>query len=105
MEGGCVHGRGLGLHFVLVGVLYVDNVRTMTVKVNPDGLLVVPREACESLGLKAGEAVELQADGGLLLVWKKSESDPFSKWLGRGRLPFGRSGDEYLGVMRDGDGC
>ncbi|MEN9733586.1 MAG: hypothetical protein RLZ45_1581 [Verrucomicrobiota bacterium] len=77
----------------------------MTVKVSPDGLLIVPREACESLGWKAGEAVELQADGGLLLVWKKSESDPFAKWLGRGRLPFGRSADEYLGVMRDGDGC
>ena len=83
----------------------MDNVRTMTVKVNPDGLLVVPREACESLGLKAGEAVELQADGGLLLVWKKSESDPFAKWLGRGRLPAGRSADEYLAVLRDGDGC
>jgi hypothetical protein len=40
----------------------------------------------------------------LLVAWKKSANDPFEKWRGRGRLPVGENGDEYLRLIRDGDG-
>jgi bifunctional DNA-binding transcriptional regulator/antitoxin component of YhaV-PrlF toxin-antitoxin module len=58
----------------------------MTATVQPDGALVLPREACERLGLKAGQILEVQTEGDLLVAWKKSATNPFENWRGRGRL-------------------
>ena len=74
----------------------------MTATVQPDGALVLPREACERLGLKAGQILEVQTEGDLLVAWKKSATNPFENWRGRGRLPTGTSGDDYLRLLRDG---
>ncbi len=76
----------------------------MTATVRPDGILVLPREACELLGLKAGQTLEVRAEGEVLVAWKKSDTDPFEKWRGRGQLPTGTTGDEYLRIARDGHG-
>jgi hypothetical protein len=38
------------------------------------------------------------------VAWQKPANDPFEKWRGRGRLPVGANADEYLGLIRDGDG-
>lgn len=74
----------------------------MTATVQPDGALVLPREACELLGLKAGQILEVQTEGDVLVAWKKSATNPFEKWRGRGRLPPGATGDDYLRLTRDG---
>jgi len=68
-----------------------------------DGLLALPPELREQLGLTPGQTLEVHADGGLLIAWKKSEADPFDKWRGLGRLPTGTSSDDYLHIIRDGD--
>ena len=84
----------LGLHITL---------RAMTALVNADGQLTLPREVCDRLGLSCGQVLEVQTEGNLLLAWKKSDPDPFEKWRGRGRLPTGKTVDEYLRLARDGD--
>lgn len=76
----------------------------MIAHVTADGMLALPVEAREQLGLTAGQAMEVQTEGGLLLAWKKSDADPFEKWRGRGHLPVGQSPDAYLRLIRDGDG-
>ena len=76
----------------------------MTAVVTKDGQLPLPPELCEQLGLAPGQTLEICSEGGLLVAWKKSASDPFEKWRGRGRLPAGTNADEYLRLIRDGDG-
>lgn len=74
----------------------------MTAAVQTDGALVLPREACERLGLKAGQILEVQAEGDVLVAWKESATNPFEKWRGRGRLPAETTVDENLRLTRDG---
>ena len=75
----------------------------MTATVQPNGVLVLPREACELLGLKAGQTLEVQTEGEMIIAWKRSEANPFERWRGRGHLPVGTTGDDYLRYTRDGD--
>jgi len=76
----------------------------MTAVVTKDGQLPLPRELCEQLGLAPGQALEICSENGLLVAWKKSANDPFEKWRGRGQLPMGKNADEYLRLIREGDG-
>ncbi|MBI4326364.1 MAG: AbrB/MazE/SpoVT family DNA-binding domain-containing protein [Chloroflexi bacterium] len=68
-----------------------------------DGKISIPKELREALGLKPGTVLEMQDQAGTLVAWKKVEPDMFEKWRGRGRLPAGANGDEYLRLIRDGD--
>ena len=77
----------------------------MTAVVTKDGQLPLPREVCEQLGLAPGQALEIHSENGLLMVWKKSANDPFEKWRGRGHLPTGTTAEDYLRLIRDGNGC
>ena len=74
----------------------------MTAVVTAGGLLELPPEVCEKLGLTVGQKLKVQAEGGLLMAWKQAPSDPFEKWRGRGKLPVGQTTDEYLQLIRDG---
>ena len=76
----------------------------MTAVVTKDSQLPLPRELCEQLGLAPGQALEIHGQSGLLVAWKKSDQDPFENWRGRGQLPAGKNADEYLRLIRDGDG-
>ena len=76
----------------------------MTAVLTEDGQLPLPRELCEQLGLAPGQALEICSESGRLVAWKKAASDPFEKWRGRGHLPTGTNGNEYLRLIRDGDG-
>ena len=76
----------------------------MTAVLTEDGQLPLPRELREKLGLSPGQTLELQSEGGLLVAWKQSANDPFEKWRGRGQLPMGKNADDYLRLIRDGDG-
>jgi hypothetical protein len=58
----------------------------------------------EQLGSTPGQALEIHSENGLLVAWKKWANGPFKKWRGRGRLPVGENADEYLRLIRDGEG-
>jgi AbrB family looped-hinge helix DNA binding protein len=76
----------------------------MNAVLTEDGQLTIPKELREQLGLKPGNVLELQNQAGTLVAWKKVEPDAFEKWRGRGQLPAGVSTDDYLRLIRDGDG-
>lgn len=61
----------------------------MTALVTDDGQVTLPREICERLGLCAGETLEMQTEGNLLLAWKQLDGDLTEKLRGRGTLPVG----------------
>ena len=75
----------------------------MTAFVSADGQLALPREVLERLGLVAGQTLEVQTEGDLLVAWKKSDADPSEKWRGRGQLPAGQTAEEFL-QQSGGDG-
>lgn len=75
----------------------------MTAVVTAGGLLELPPEVCEKLGLTVGQKLEVHAEGGLLMAWKQTTSNPFENWRGRGKPPVGQTTDEYLRLTRDGD--
>jgi bifunctional DNA-binding transcriptional regulator/antitoxin component of YhaV-PrlF toxin-antitoxin module len=76
----------------------------VTAVVTIDGQLPLPRQLCEQLGLAPGQALEIHSENGLLVAWKKSSDDRFEKWRGRGKLPAGTNADDYLRLIRDGNG-
>jgi AbrB family looped-hinge helix DNA binding protein len=76
----------------------------MSTIVQDDGKISIPKEVREALGLRPGTVLEIEAQAGTLMAWKKVDSDVFEKWRGRGHLPVGANGDDYLRLIRDGDG-
>jgi bifunctional DNA-binding transcriptional regulator/antitoxin component of YhaV-PrlF toxin-antitoxin module len=76
----------------------------MSIIVQDDGKIRLPTEVQEALGLSAGTVLEMQTQAGTLVAWKKVEPDAFEKWRGRGQLPIGADADEFLRLIRDGDG-
>ena len=75
----------------------------MTAVVMTNGQLALPPELVEQFGLAPGQTLEVQTEGNVLLAWKQTASDPYEKWRGRGRLPIGKTTDEYLNLIRNGD--
>jgi bifunctional DNA-binding transcriptional regulator/antitoxin component of YhaV-PrlF toxin-antitoxin module len=75
----------------------------MTAVVTAGGLLELPSEVCEKLGLTVGQKLEVHAEGGLFMAWKQTASNPLEKWRGRGKLPVGQTTDEHLRLTLDGD--
>ena len=76
----------------------------MNAVVTQDGQIEIPRELREQLGLQPGNVLELKNQAGTLVVWKKVQPDVFEKWRGRGALPAGANTDDYLRLIRNGDG-
>ena len=76
----------------------------MNAVLTQDGQIEIPRELRERLGLQPGNVLELRNQAGTLVAWKKVEPDVFEKWRGRGTLPAGANTDDYLRLIRDGDG-
>ena len=76
----------------------------MNAVLTQDGQIEIPRELRDQLGFKPGSILELQNQAGTLVAWKKVEPDVFNKWRGRGTLPAGANTDDYLRLIRDGDG-
>jgi bifunctional DNA-binding transcriptional regulator/antitoxin component of YhaV-PrlF toxin-antitoxin module len=76
----------------------------MNTVVLEDGKINIPQEVREALGLCPGTVLEVQSQSGTLVAWKKVELDVFEKWRGRGQLPAGSNADDYVRLMRDGDG-
>jgi AbrB family looped-hinge helix DNA binding protein len=76
----------------------------MSTIVQEDGKISIPKEVREALGLGPGTVLEMETQAGTLVAWKRVEPDVFEKWRGRGQLPIGVSADDYVRLIRDGDG-
>ncbi len=74
----------------------------MTAVLSPKGQITLPKALRDKLGLAPGTVLEFAAeDGGRLVARKKPvEDDPFTRWRGKGRLPVGKTVDEYLDIIR-----
>jgi antitoxin PrlF len=68
--------------------------------VSEKGQVTIPKKLREQLGLTAGATLEFREDKGKLVAQKRVAEDPFEKWVGRGKLPAGKSTDEYLQMIR-----
>jgi len=69
--------------------------------VSKKGQITIPKELRERLGLKTGTVLQFDTRNGKLLAWKQVGEDVFEKWRGRGKLPAGKTVDEYLRIIRD----
>jgi AbrB family looped-hinge helix DNA binding protein len=76
----------------------------MSTIVQADGKISIPQDVRDALGLEPGTILEVQTQTGRLVAWKKNEGDVFEKWRGRGQLPKGTDTEDYLRLIRDGDG-
>lgn len=72
--------------------------------VSEKGQITIPKAVRDKLGLLPGTEIEFEAVAGRLVGRKAIAEDAFAKWRGRGKLPRGRSVDQYLDEVRDADG-
>jgi antitoxin PrlF len=68
--------------------------------VSEKGQVTIPKAVREKLGLRPGSILELTAVGGRLVGVKKETADPFSRWMGKGKLPGNLDVDAYLKLVR-----
>ncbi|MFZ5805590.1 MAG: AbrB/MazE/SpoVT family DNA-binding domain-containing protein [Verrucomicrobiota bacterium] len=76
----------------------------MNAVLSEKGQLTIPKMIRDALGLVPGMILELHAIGGKLVGSKVLDQDVFRKWRGKGKLPKKMSVDQYLKVVRDGNG-
>ena len=62
------------------------------------GQIVIPKEARDALGLKAGAKLHIRLEGGRFLIEKKVQLD-LSRWAGK-ELDDGLTTDQALAEMR-----
>ncbi len=77
----------------------------MEAAVTPKGLLDLPKELRQQLGLKSGGKVNvvLRTDGSVMFVPYTDEDNPFLKWIGIAPLPDGMTAVEWVRSLRDPD--
>jgi len=76
----------------------------MKTVVSEKGQITIPKAVRDKLGLSPGTEIDFEAIGGRLVGRKAVTEDAFAKWRGRGKIPRGRSVDQYLTEIRDADG-
>jgi AbrB family looped-hinge helix DNA binding protein len=72
----------------------------MTAVVGEKGQITIPKALRDQLGWAPGTVLEFAAEAGRLVARKKLVQDSFARWRGKGRLPAGKSTDEYLARIR-----
>ncbi len=77
---------------------------SMKTIVSEKGQITIPKAVRDQLGLRNGTRLEITAERGRLIGIKAVDADVVSRWRGRGKLPVGRTTDEYLRTIRDADG-
>ena len=70
--------------------------------VTMNGRVTIPQRVREKLGINPGTRLSLAAIEGKLVGTKIDESNAFSKWHGRGKLPGRITVDAHLAKVRDG---
>ena len=72
--------------------------QTQDITLAERGQIVIPKEARDALGLKAGSKLQISLDGNRLVVEKKVALD-LSRWVGKA-IDDGLSRDEALSELR-----
>lgn len=71
--------------------------------VSEKGQITIPKALRSCLGLTPGTVLDFYESKGKLVAEKKvAVKNPMEKWLGTGKLPFGRTVDEYIRICREG---
>jgi AbrB family looped-hinge helix DNA binding protein len=73
----------------------------MTAMLSEKGQVTIPKVIRDELGLVKGSVLDFHEDNGRVVITKVVVANPISKWRGRGKLPFGRTVDEYVNVIRE----
>ncbi len=68
--------------------------------VSEKGQVTIPKVCRVRLGLHAGSVLDFEIRDGQLVAVKLQPQDVFLKWRGKSRLPYGRSVDRYLEIVR-----
>jgi len=69
--------------------------------VSEKGQVTIPKKLRQRLGLSTGVVLDFQEKNGQLVATKVPQGDPFEAWRGRGNLPLGDNGDDYLKQIRE----
>lgn len=70
--------------------------------VSEKGQVTIPKRLREGLGLSAGSVLDFSEEEGRLVARKVVAENPIANWRGKGRLPAGRSVDDYISKSRGG---
>jgi len=65
------------------------------------GQITIPKRLREELGLLPGTVLDFSEEDGRLVARRIESESPMRKWRGRGRLPSGKSVDDYIRHLRD----
>lgn len=76
-------------------------ITTVKSVVSEKGQVVIPKSLRDKLGIESGTVLDFTIQDGRLVAVKKTEESPFTQWRGAGKLPVGRTTDEYLKAIRD----
>jgi AbrB family looped-hinge helix DNA binding protein len=68
--------------------------------VSEEGKVTIPKGLRDTLGIRKGTVLEFEAVAGKLVAVKKSATDGFMRWRGKGKLPGDSGVDEYLSRVR-----
>lgn len=72
----------------------------MNAIVSEKGQVTIPKNIRDRLALNPGTVLEFTAENGRLIARKKEEADVFGKWRGRGKLPAGKTTNDYILAIR-----
>lgn len=72
----------------------------MKTRMSEKGQVTIPKALRDKLGLRPGTVLDFNAIEGRLIGVIREQDDRIGKWLGKGRIPGGRSVDDYLQRVR-----
>ena len=75
----------------------------MNAMLSEKGQVTIPKLIRDGMGLVPGSVLDFEEDNGRIIVRKVLAENPISAWRGRGCLPVGKSVDDYLATIRDGE--
>lgn len=73
----------------------------MKSRVTERGQITIPKKLRERLGIRPGQVVDFEEEGGRMIVTRRSADDPVEAVYGI--LPLARSTDELVSELRGGD--
>jgi AbrB family looped-hinge helix DNA binding protein len=72
----------------------------MKTRVSEKGQVTIPKRLRDQLGIRFGDELDFEAEGGRLVAAKVAERDPIDAVWGTLELPDGMSVDEWIDEMR-----
>jgi AbrB family looped-hinge helix DNA binding protein len=72
----------------------------ITARVTSKGQVTIPKQVRERLGVRAGDDVGFEEEGGLFVVRKVVPESPFDKWVGSLKGLEGRRSDDLVKEAR-----